>query len=244
LQTPNARDVCSRTISAKAPSPQLQRFGGVTLYFLPEKSQVFCRCRGSKGWETSSLHHEGADMLTDANACHITAGGLQLFAELHSVTEVQLPVPQMVHTTYSTVTSEGELESLREISRQQDIGKLIANISAHRMEADVCTLVKLKPLTSTHRGSSPWTTPLLITVAVVLVLLVLYQISHHYLRKFMLCCTRGKSLEAAVHTHTTPDQSSSVAVPEPLQSSPPVPEVDTPRQSTSAKNALHHETTL
>jgi hypothetical protein len=56
----------------------------------------------------------------------------------------------MVYPSHDTVMSEGELEDLREISKQQDIGKLIANISAHRTEAEVSTLVKLHPLMSTH----------------------------------------------------------------------------------------------
>jgi hypothetical protein len=133
LQTPDPREVCSRTISAKVPSPQVQRFGAVTLYFLPEKNQVFLRCHSSKGWETSSLNLQGAGMITGADACHITAGGLQLFAELHGVTEFQLPAPQMVYHTQYTVMSDGKREALREISKQQDICKLIVNISTYRM---------------------------------------------------------------------------------------------------------------
>jgi outer membrane murein-binding lipoprotein Lpp len=243
LQTPDATEVCTRTISAKAPSPHLQSFGTVTLYFLPEKSQVSLRCHSSKGWEKSSLNLQGVGMITGAGACHITAGGLQLFAELHGVTEVQLPVPQMVYHSQFTVTSDGELEALREISKQQDIGKMIVNNSVHRMEVAVSTLVKLHPLTSTHPVSSKWTTPVLITVAVVLVLLVCYQIFHYYPYKFMICCTRGKSPDAAVHTHTTPNQSSYPAAPGGVRATPAVPDEEATRQPTFSKYEMHQDST-
>jgi hypothetical protein len=185
---------------------------------------------------------QGAEMFADAQSCHVTSGGLQLFAELHGETEVQVRVPLMIYPSHPTVTSDSELETLRKMSEQQEIGELVSTISAHKMEADVYTLIKLHSSTLPHTNSLHWITPVLITVTVSLVLIVVYHFSHTCLCKILKCSTRGKTPEATAHT--TPDMNPSTSDQPPVRAETTLPKdeaIQSPSYTTYAirQEAVH-----
>jgi hypothetical protein len=59
LNSEVAAGVCSRLISAKPPSPVMQRQGAMVLYLMPEPVQTFLRCCDDQGWITTSIILEG-----------------------------------------------------------------------------------------------------------------------------------------------------------------------------------------
>ena len=63
FQRQNVREVCYRTISARMPSPTLQRQGSVVVYYLPEARNAYFRCRDSQGWKSTNLMLDGAGTL-------------------------------------------------------------------------------------------------------------------------------------------------------------------------------------
>jgi hypothetical protein len=173
LQSSDVREVCSRMM-VQTPQPKLERHGSVVLYYLPELRQTFFRCHHRQGWKTTSLILHGAGTLSDTQSCHITSEALQLFGELSGEMELEVRVPLMIAPSHPTVMSASELEELK-MSEAKEIGELVSNITAPNMETDVSTLIKLHPSTLPHTNSLDLTTPALITVAVTLVLIILYH---------------------------------------------------------------------
>ena len=78
FQRQNVREVCRRTISARTPSPTLQRQGSIVVYYLPEVRNAYFRCHESQGWTSTNQMLDGAWTLLGVKSCHITVGNLQL----------------------------------------------------------------------------------------------------------------------------------------------------------------------
>jgi hypothetical protein len=119
LQFPSVHEICHRPISAKALSLRLERHGTTVLHYLPEARNIFIRCHGNKGWATSSMVLEGARMLSNAPACHITSVNLHLYAEIWGETEFEGQAPLIIYPSQPAVTSDSKLRYWRRCRRHR-----------------------------------------------------------------------------------------------------------------------------
>jgi hypothetical protein len=125
-------------------------------------------------WTTRTMVLEGTGFLHDVRPCHITAGGLQLYAEIRGQTELERATPMIIHPSPLNITSDREVEALRKVSDTIKVDELIATISAHKTDTAVESLVELLLSVLPQPHSSNWTIPLLLGTSSTLAAAVLY----------------------------------------------------------------------
>jgi hypothetical protein len=167
----------------------MERRGTSVMFFLPEPTDVFCKCQHhGPAWETSTLQLHGAGFLHNVARCHIAAGSLQLFAEIRGQTDFESNAPRVVYPSPITVTTDSELESLKNLSDNNKLNELITQLSSHNMEASVDALVQLKPLSPLPISHSHWSIPLLITTSTTLIMAILYFCLREHGATILKCC--------------------------------------------------------
>jgi hypothetical protein len=192
LRSSRVHDACPRVISAAKPTPRMERRGTSVMFFLPEPTDVVCKCRyRGPEWNTSTLQLQGAGFLHDVARCHITAGSLQLFAEVRGQTDFEGNAPLVVYPSPITVTTDSELESLKNLSDNNNLNELITQLSAHHMETSVDALLQLKPLSPLPTSHSHWSIPLLITTSTTLTMAILYFCLREHWVTILKCCTQN-----------------------------------------------------
>ena len=75
-----------------------------------------------------------------------------------------------------------------------DLDQLLAEVSAHKLEANIADLVRLDPLGTTNTVTNThWTTLLLMATAVTVVLMVVYYCTCTHGKVLLRCCVKKKS---------------------------------------------------
>jgi len=131
LQKQDMRETCQRIITVQQPSPVLRRLGSLVVYFSPEEQTAHLRCRGSGAWTTTHLVLHGPGMLQGAQSCQISLGDLQLYAEIRGSSQFDAPSETLIITPQVPVTSDSELQKLRNVLNSDGIGQLLAKVKAH-----------------------------------------------------------------------------------------------------------------
>jgi hypothetical protein len=98
---------------------------------------------------------QGAGLLEWAQACHVTMGDLQLYAEIWGTSQFEAPSPPMMVTPQLTVTSGSKLEALKDVLNTDKIDELLSRLSAHKSEANIADLVNLFPHSRHELGNTP-----------------------------------------------------------------------------------------
>ena len=240
LNAEAANSKCRRLVSADPPVPDLRRHGDVILYFMPEPSQVVLRCRHNQSWVTNSIVVEGAGLLNNALACHITAGNLQLYAQLSGETRVQPKSPVTIITpSHQAVTSPSEMDALKNIAGEQDTYGLLSTLSARRLEPTVENLLTLHSIVKTHENCSSWTAAhVYVSIIVSLCLVILYHCLcklHNKLCKCMACLNTRTTTD---NTAPRVDEAVPQQVPSQASNQAPVQEGATSHQAT-AQHAVY-----
>jgi len=189
----------------------------VVLYYLPEPTLVFFRCRNVQGWNTTSIVLEGAGILNNALTCHVTTGNLQLYAQISGEIKVRTQSPAIIIPSRQTVTSHSEMESLRSIVAEQTTYKLLSKLSVDKLEPSVENLLHLHTTLATNTNSLSWTTNIIIPATVSICMITLYHCSHALWNKIHKLVVRRKS-RCSDH-NTSPKDGEST----PQQTSNPVP---------------------
>ena len=194
LQKEDMRETCQRIITVQQPSPVLRRLGSLVVYFSPEEQTAHLRCRGPGAWTTTHLVLHGPGMLQGAQSCQISLGDLQLYAEIRGSSQFDAPSEPLIISPQVPVTSDGELQALRNVLNTGGIDQLLAKVKAHKLEANIADLVNLDPLSTTQTVTSThWTTPLLVITIVVVILVVVYYCTRTHGKVLFKCCTRKES---------------------------------------------------
>jgi len=170
---------CKRLVSAATPVPVMRQLGAVVLYYMPEPTEVVVRCRNNQSWVTDSLVVEGAGLLNNALACHVTAGNLQLYAHLSGETRVQPPsLATVITSSHQAATSPSEMDALRNIVSEEDTYKFLSTLSTHKLEPTVENLLTLHSVMAARENGTSWTAAhVYISVTVSIYLVKLYDCS-------------------------------------------------------------------
>jgi hypothetical protein len=140
---------------------------------------------------------KGAGMLQGA-PCH--DGGL--YAEIRGTSQFEAPSPPMIVTTQLAVTSDSELEALKDVLNTDKLDELLSKVSAHKSEAKIADLVSLHTISTSRTVSTNWTTPLLIATSSCLLTMVIYYCAQHWVT-IVKCCTKKKSHGPVIDTPPT-----------------------------------------
>ena len=136
------------------------------------------RCRKTGTWSTIRLRLQGAGTLQGAQSCHITLRDLQLYAEIRGSSQFEAPSGLMIVTPELPITSDSELQALRNVLNTDGINEVISKVTAHKLEANIADLVNLDPISTSHTANTSWTAPLLVTTSVILILVVVYYCTY------------------------------------------------------------------
>ena len=74
-------------------------------------------------------------MLQGAQTCQISLEDLQLYAEIRGSSQFDAPSEPLIITPQVPVTSEGELQALRNVLNTDGIDQLLAKVNAHKLLA-------------------------------------------------------------------------------------------------------------
>jgi len=120
-------------------------------------------------------------------SCHVTLGDLQLYAEIRGSSQFEAPSELMIVTPQLPVTSDNELQALRNVLNTDGIDELISKITAQKLEANLADLFSLDPVGTSHTVNTSWPTPLLVTTSVILIVVVIYycMYTHQYITKML-----------------------------------------------------------
>jgi len=186
----------------------LERHSTLVLYFTPEPQTAHLRCRSSRGeWTTDNILLNGAGSLSGVQSCHITWGDLQLYVEIRGNSQFEVPSPQIIIPPQFTVVSDSEWETLKQIAETKGVDKLIAAVTAHKMETSVDELVKLHQSEPPHTDNTTSTMPLLLAMSSLLVAMLLYYCVHTHLAALTTCCLHKESQDVRIPgTHNSPSQ--------------------------------------
>ena len=234
---------CKRLVSAATPVPVMRRLGAVVLYNMPEPTRVVLRCRNNQSWVTNSLVVEGARLLKNALACHVTEGNLQFYAHLSGKTRVQPPsLATVITPSHQATTSLSEMDALRNIVSKQDTYKLLSTLSAHKLEPTVENLMTPHSVMTARENGSSWTAAhVYISVTVTICMVTMYHCACILYNKLGHCMFRRK-------TRTPKDNTTLRAVAVATQrmhyqasNQAPIQDVDSSHQATAqhAVYALH-----
>jgi hypothetical protein len=133
---------------------------------------------------------QGAGTLQGAQACHITLGDLQLYAEMSGSSQFEAPAELMIVTAQQPVTSDNELQALKNVLNTGSIDELLSKLTAHKLEANLADLVSLEPLTTPNTVGTHWTTPLLLATSVIVIVAVVYYCTCAHGRMLLKCCIK------------------------------------------------------
>ena len=122
---------------------------------------------------------EGAGLLNNALACHVTAGNLQLYAHLSGETRVQPPsLATVITSSHQAATSPSEMDALRNIVSEEDTYKFLSTLSTHKLEPTVENLLTLHSVMAARENGTSWTAAhVYISVTVSIYLVKLYDCS-------------------------------------------------------------------
>ena len=195
---------CTRLISVVTPDPVLQRHGAEVLYYLPDPTPVFVRCRDNQRWTTNSIILEGAGLLKDTLACHVTAKDLQLYAQMSGETRVQTqPHPIIKH---QTITTRDEMQTLKDIISEPDTYNLLSKLSVQKTGPSVEDLITLhSDFTTPANYPNGIVTNIMASTTVTICLLTLYHCSLTLWNKYRNCTARQKSEELGKGTTSKAD---------------------------------------
>ena len=120
-------------------------------------------------------------------------GDLQLYAEIRGSSLFDAPSEPLIVTPQLPVTADSELQALRNVLDTDGIDALLAKVTAHKLEANIADLVSLDPLSTTNTVNTHWTTPLLMTTMVTVILVVVYYCTRTHGKVLLRCCVRKES---------------------------------------------------
>ena len=70
---------------------------------------------------------------------------------------------------------------------------MLSKVTAHKLEANFADLVGLDPLGTTSTVKTHWPTPLLVTIAVIVILVVIYYCTFTHGKVLLRCCAKKES---------------------------------------------------
>jgi hypothetical protein len=162
------------------------------LHYLPAPTQTIFRCQHDQGWSTVSMELQGAGIVDGARTWHITAGSLQLFAELRGETELQTQVPLVVTPSHHVMVSHSEAETLEKFADDYRVERLLSSSATHRMELNVDSILTLHATRSPPPYNRDWVQTVYFSITIHICLLILYHCTCAYFHKFIKCFTRTK----------------------------------------------------
>jgi hypothetical protein len=181
LQLPDTRELCSRVLTTKEPRSTFQRRQNVAIYYTVKPAQSFVRCPQTRGWDTNSVLLQGAGVLRNAAACHVSTARIQLFPRLSGQSRFLATTPSLYVPELPAITSAHELQTLETIADTSGIDKLVATIKAHKMEADLNTLLHTHASQIPSRHQTEWYVLIPTSIGVCVILFVVLQFSQPYL---------------------------------------------------------------
>ena len=91
-------------------------------------------------------------MLEVAQSCQISLGDLQLYAEIRGSSQFDAPSESLIIAPQVPVTTDGELQDLRNVLDNHSIDQLLAKVNAHKLEDNIADLVRLDPHRTTNHS--------------------------------------------------------------------------------------------
>jgi len=114
-----------------------------------------------------------------------------MYAEIRGSFQFDAPSEPLIIAPQVPVTTDGELQALRNVLDTHSIDQLIAKVNAHKLEADIADLVRLDPHSTTNTVTNTyWTTPLLLATSVIVILVIFYYCTCTHGKVLLLCCVK------------------------------------------------------
>jgi hypothetical protein len=138
---------------------------------------------------------EGGGFLENAESCHLTLQGLQLFPALRGKAEFSAQGPDLFIPTIPVVVSTRKEAVLQQMSFTDGtkLEQLSTSISSNHIEADIDTLFHLHASSQQYASKSNGITLGLIATSVVLSLYILYYFTQAYIWNLVKNCVVNRA---------------------------------------------------
>ena len=171
-----ARDVCRRRVITSTPPPALHRHGATVVYQFTGTQLLHIKCRSQEKWEASSVYLSGSGIIHNTASCHISTTGVQLYPIQSGETTFAGAAPELYAPHLTAITSPKETMALRELVETSALDTLAAGIQRHRSGIDLESLLSTRSTTSHHYARPDWHTPVIVTIGVMTLLHIAYQL--------------------------------------------------------------------
>jgi hypothetical protein len=181
----------------------MERQAAAVMYFFPHLTNVHIKCHRNDEWTTDSLQLIGAGILGDVRPCHISAGNLQLFAEVTGRSGIESDTPLIIFPSPLFLKATPELKPIHTQSDTSKLDDLITAVSEHQVETNVQSLVTVIPIQPATNAQFHWTMPITISTPLILLVVVVYYCLHTHGVSLANCKTRSTSTATTVDTTDT-----------------------------------------
>jgi hypothetical protein len=113
-----------------------------------------------------------------------------LYAEIRGSSQFEAPAELMIVNAQLPVTSDNELQALKNVLNTGSIDELLSKLTAQKLEANVADLVSLEPLTTPNTVRTNWTTPLLLATSMIVIVAMFYYCTCTHGRMLLKCCVK------------------------------------------------------
>src|SRR5215470_16358021 len=194
FQLPLAQKLCRRELMQLPVQPWIEQHGTVRLYYWPQQQPVHFRCYQQGSWNEFTLVLQGGGVLYNASSCYITTPEVQVQPERNGETTYAISSSKLYLPDYPPVMADHELQILQEFVpiNTTAIDQLKSRLTDHHVGGDVSTLLRLHAANIRHQKNFNWLLYALVLLAVLILILVMYQFTRSYMRKLIAKC-KGKT---------------------------------------------------
>jgi hypothetical protein len=144
----------------------------------------------------------GAGILGDVRPCHISAGSLQLFAEVTGQSGIESDTPLIIFPSPLFLKVDPELKPIHTQSDTSKLDALITAVSEHQVETNVQSLVTVDPIETVTDAQFHWTMPITISTPLILLVVVVYYCLHTHGVSLVNCKSQSTNTVSTEDTTT------------------------------------------
>jgi hypothetical protein len=194
LQLPDTRELCSRVLTTKEPRSTLERGQTVVIYYTVKPAQAFVRCPHTREWDTNSVLARRWSPPECSSVSRVYSRDTIIPTAEWTV---QIPSDHAIiiragAASNNLSTRTTDLETIAETS---GIDKLVATIQAHKMEADLNTVLHTHASQIPSRHQTEWYVLIPTSIGVCVILFVVLQFSQPHLIACLNICKLKRKQE-------------------------------------------------
>jgi hypothetical protein len=178
------------------PAPFLRPHGTEIVFYTPEPSRVFIRCKQQNRWQTAARTLQGSGLIKGASACHVSTDQVQLRPVLRVESRFNSPTQSLYTPSVQLLNPEEELQAVKRFINTSYFTKVAASPGVRLSLADVTARYGIGATADPGTRGTPWCLAVLTSVVTTSCLFTAYQ---------LICYIWRRAHKPRAHSTPLPD---------------------------------------